>query len=213
MAKEAQYRARDAGFSLRETVRNNPLPAAMIAVGLGWLAVQATMGGDGRVVREVEAYPYREREELGRRRAMAGEARQREETVSRMQERAGETITHAQERAGELAGEVQERAQQVTHEAQRQVRRARGRFETMFDENPLGMGAIALAVGAAIGMMLPSTRREDRIMGEARDTLMQRAGEVAEETMGKVEQAAQEAEQTVEETVEEESQRQEDFIT
>ena len=91
-----------------------------------------------------------------------------------MQERAGETITHAQERAGELAGEVQERAQQVTHEAQRQVRRARGRFETMFDENPLGMGAIALAVGAAIGMMLPSTRREGRIMGEARDTLMQR---------------------------------------
>ena len=62
MAKEAQYRARDAGLSLRETVRNNPLPAAMIAVGLGWLAVQATMGGDGRVVREVEAYPYRERE-------------------------------------------------------------------------------------------------------------------------------------------------------
>lgn len=211
MAKEAQIRARETGSSLMETVRNNPLPAAMVAVGLGWLAVQATMGGDGRAVREVETYPYRERGEMGERaRDMAGEVRHRaEETMGRVQERAGETVQHAQERAGELAGEVQDRAQQVASQAQRQVRRARGRIETMIDENPLAMGAVALAVGAAIGMLLPSTRQEDRMMGEARDTLMHRAGEMAEETMGKVEQAAEETERKVEE----ESRQQEGMIT
>jgi len=211
MAREVQHRAREAGFSLRETVRNNPLPAAMVAVGLGWLALQATMGGDGRAVREVEAYPYREREDVeGRAREMAGEARHRaEETVTRIQERAGETVTQAQERAGEIAGEVQQRAEQVTHEAQRQVQRARGRLETMIDENPLAMGAVALAVGAAIGMMLPGTRHEDRIMGETRDRLMHRAEEMAEETMGKVEEAAHEAERSVQE----ESQREQDMMT
>ena len=211
MAREVEHRAREAGFNLRETVRSNPLPAAMVAVGLGWLAVQATMGGDGRAVREVEAYPHRERDMMegqareaeGRAREMAGEARHRaEETMTRVQERAGETMTQAQERAGEIAGEVQHRAEEVTHEARRQVQRARGRFETMIDENPL-------AVGAAIGMMLPSTRQEDRIMGEARDTLVHRAEEMAEETMGKVEEAAHEAERKVEE----ESQRREDLMT
>lgn len=222
MAREVQHRAREAGFSLRDTVRNNPLPAAMVAVGLGWLAVQATMGGDGREVREIEAYPYRERDMMeGRTREMAGEARHRaEETMSRVQERAGETMGQAQERAGEIAGEVQHRAEEVTHEAQRQVQRARGRFETMMDENPLTMGVVALAVGAAIGMMLPSTRQEDRIMGEARDTIVHRAEEMAEETMGKVEEAAHEAERKVEETTheaerraQEEGQRQEDLMT
>lgn len=201
MASEVGHRARDAGFSLRETVRSNPLPAAMVAVGLGWLAVQATMRGDGQAVREVEMYRERPGGEMeGRAREMTEEARRRaEEATSRVRARADETMTEAQQRAGELAGEVQERAQEVTHEAQRRARRARGRLETMIDENPLAMGAVALAVGAAIGMALPSTRQEDRVMGEARDTLVRRAEEMAEETMGQVEQVAEEAERSVEE--------------
>lgn len=206
MASEVGHRARGAGFSLRETVRGNPLPAAMVAVGLGWLAVQATMRGDGRAVREAEMYRERypgERypgEMEGRAREMTGEARHRaEEAATELRTRADETMTEARERAGELAGEVQERAQEVTHEAQRRARRARGRLETMIDENPLAMGAVALAIGAAIGMALPSTRQEDRIMGEARDTLVHRAEEMAEDTMGRVEQVAEEAERTAEE--------------
>lgn len=200
MAREVGHRAREAGFSLRDTVRNNPLPAAMVAVGLGWLAVQATMGGDGHAVREVEAYP----EEMeGRGRELTAEARRRaDETVSRVQERASETMEQAQQRAGEVAGEVQERAQQVATRAQRQVRRARGRIETMIDENPLAMGAVALAVGAAIGMALPSTRQEDRIMGKARDDLVERAEGVAEDAMHRAERVAEEAGKAAEEEAE-----------
>jgi ElaB/YqjD/DUF883 family membrane-anchored ribosome-binding protein len=42
-------------------------------------------------------------------------------------------------------------------------------------ENPLAAGAIALAVGAAIAMVLPATGAENRAMGETRDRVWQRA--------------------------------------
>jgi hypothetical protein len=35
--------------------------------------------------------------------------------------------------------------------------------------NPLALGAVALAVGAAVGYSLPRTHKEDALMGAARD--------------------------------------------
>lgn len=42
-------------------------------------------------------------------------------------------------------------------------------------EQPLVLGAIGLAVGAAVGALLPDTEAEDRLMGETRDDLVERA--------------------------------------
>jgi len=74
-------------------------------------------------------------------------------------------------------------------------------LDTLYEE-PLIIGGVALAVGAAIGVSLPSTRREDRILGpirdDARDTayaygeeVAERAGHVAEKAY---EAATEEAE-------------------
>ena len=48
-------------------------------------------------------------------------------------------------------------------------------------EQPLVLGAIGLAVGAAVGALLPGTETEDRLMGETRDDLAERARATAEE--------------------------------
>lgn len=45
--------------------------------------------------------------------------------------------------------------------------------------NPLLVGAVGLAIGAAIAAALPKTRQEDQLLGSASDHLKQRAGEVA----------------------------------
>src|SRR5690606_29272661 len=37
VAHNASETARDAGDSLMETIRDNPVPAAMVGIGLGWL--------------------------------------------------------------------------------------------------------------------------------------------------------------------------------
>lgn len=48
-------------------------------------------------------------------------------------------------------------------------------------EQPLVLGAVGLAVGAAVGALLPGTEAEDRLMGETRDDLAERGRATAEE--------------------------------
>jgi hypothetical protein len=69
-------------------------------------------------------------------------------------------------------------------------RRARQGFLHTLNEQPLVLGAIGLAVGAVLGSALPSTSREDRMMGGARDRLKHRAAEEGREQMHKAQAAA-----------------------
>jgi hypothetical protein len=47
------------------------------------------------------------------------------------------------------------RGRQIVRRGVREVRRAEQSFEGTLRENPLAVGAVALAVGAAIGLALP----------------------------------------------------------
>jgi len=76
---------------------------------------------------------------------------------------------------------------------------AQDQYEYYLEENPLAVGAVALALGAAVGLSIPSTRVENRWMGEARENLMQKAGETAREAVEKVQQVAGQVTETVKE--------------
>jgi hypothetical protein len=49
----------------------------------------------------------------------------------------------------------------------------------MLEDQPLVMGALAFAAGAALGAVVPHTRQEDELMGEAADEVKHQAGEIA----------------------------------
>ncbi|MBS1795580.1 MAG: DUF3618 domain-containing protein [Acidobacteria bacterium] len=89
-------------------------------------------------------------------------------------------------KAGELGGQVQEK------------------YEYYLEENPLALGAVALAVGAAVGFAIPATEYENELVGETRENLMARVGEKVGETIDKVKTIADQAKNTVAETVTEE---------
>ena len=59
-----------------------------------------------------------------------------------------------------------------------------------FQDQPLIGGALAFALGAAIGAALPHTRREDDAMGETADGVRNEMSAKASDTMHKVEEAA-----------------------
>jgi hypothetical protein len=125
-------------------------------------------------------------------------------TVGAMRARARHTAEDARASAGEMGARARERMERARHElaeragqtgyyARRYGRRARQGFLQTLDEQPLVLGAIGLAVGAALGSILPRTTREDRWMGETRDQLKHQAEELGREELEKAKSAARAA--------------------
>ena len=112
------------------------------------------------------------------------------EYASTAKQAVGEYASSARETVGEYASTardtVNEYAASAASTAQgrlERVRSAAGTATTATDDwvqdNPLAAGALALAVGAAIGLACPATDYEDRAMGETRDQALARARNVA----------------------------------
>lgn len=80
--------------------------------------------------------------------------------------------------------------------AQHQMEAAAGRasrtFSDLLEREPLVIGAIGMAVGAAIGAMLPSTRFEDEHFGRSRDHLKDQAEDMLHQTAEDAKEVARE---------------------
>ncbi|MDQ3130188.1 MAG: DUF3618 domain-containing protein [Acidobacteriota bacterium] len=74
---------------------------------------------------------------------------------------------------------------------------AREQYDYYIEENPLAVGAVALALGAAVGLSIPSTRYEGQLLGETRDNLLAKAQDAAGDLVDKVKQVAGEAQKTL----------------
>jgi ElaB/YqjD/DUF883 family membrane-anchored ribosome-binding protein len=205
--KEATVgRAQETGSGIVETIRANPLPAALTGIGLGWLLVSARRSGSsGQPSYRDRAYGYPPRyEDRGVSGSSAGQAlgRARDsvgETASRAQEKVGDAASEAQDRAGEVASRAQDRVSNLADQARYQARRASGGFQRMLRENPLTMGALAVGTGAAVGLAIPQSAQEHEAMGEARDNLVETVQEKAQEAQQKVQRVAEEAQSAAKE--------------
>jgi hypothetical protein len=92
----------------------------------------------------------------------------------------------AQHTAGDLVERGRNAAGYVTEHAQGQAEWAKRSFESAISENPLVVGAVALAAGAIVGALIPHTEAENRLMGEARDTFVESAQGAAQEALQQV---------------------------
>ncbi len=215
--KEATVgRAREARSGVVETVRANPLPAALTGIGLGWLLMSARGQGSAQSRYRDDAYRYRTptneyAREVGEYPVApkylprdGDEGTSAGESLGRARDKVGETATQAQDKAGDLAGRAQNKAGDVTSrgqdrvsqlgsQARQQASRASGGFQRMLNENPLTVGALGVGVGAAIGLAIPETSKEHEVMGEARDTVVEKAQEKAQEVQQSVQRVAEEA--------------------
>ncbi|TWA83790.1 hypothetical protein FBZ85_101539 [Azospirillum brasilense] len=112
--------------SVGETMRSNPIPLAMIGIGLGWLALTAS-GYDRRIARSGAMHNVRDR---------AGSAAQyARDTFYNAGGTVREAASHAYERASDAASHVYERASDAVDEAGDRVRgltdQARDRAQDM----------------------------------------------------------------------------------
>jgi ElaB/YqjD/DUF883 family membrane-anchored ribosome-binding protein len=189
--QDVRERARYAGEVTYGYARENAIPLGLIGLGIGWLLVSGRRRRNGGY--RIRQY---DRQAFGNRDIDYGEdfdatdwadnsatrgtdpspfKRSMEETKERAAEvadRAKNGLNKGVRRARERARELGQRANELSHQAREQFDRAESSALDFANENPLAVGAAALAVGVGVGLLLPSTRREDEFLGEARDRLI-----------------------------------------
>ena len=69
------------------------------------------------------------------------------------------------------------------------VNQAQGLWQKL-EANPLALGAVGLAVGSIVGVIAPRLQKEDQLMGEARDHLLEHMQAGAEQAAGHLRTAA-----------------------
>lgn len=193
MARNAVDSVNDKGHSLMSTIRGNPVPAAMIGVGLGWLLLKGRRGS-GREIHST----YHMHGGVNDWSEAGGEEHS---AMDRVKERASDVGHRVKETASDVGHNVKETASEVADRAQHAASAAAHRTQDvashLMHDHPVVLGAAALAIGLAAGMSMPATRREDELMGPARDRMMDRAQRVASE---KASQLSRVAERVLEET-------------
>ena len=188
--------ARQTGSRLMEFITENPLPAAAVGLGAIWLFTlrkggQSEVSGD-RMARFAYTGPER-REPNGR----PGLGRRLADRADSMRHTVGDAASHAGERAGELKERVSERAGELGSAAKERAREAKGGLEEMMRSNPLALAAGAAVLGLALGMLVPESEPERKLMGPARDQLADRVQSTAQRVKDSAVEAGREVQETV----------------
>ena len=204
MAQQTADMVSDAQRSLMQSIRENPVPAVMVGIGLGWMILNASnrkkqMGSDsqyGDYQRGGSRSTYDEQ-----RRAdwstmyddhqERGYDQQPSGTMNRARNKASEVVDSVKQKTSELADQTQRKASEMGERVADQTRVQTRRVEQAFQDNPLVIGAAALALGLAAGLAIPSTEKEAELVGDTRDELMDKVRDVAEDTKEKVQQVAE----------------------
>lgn len=215
--------------NLNEAVKRNPVPVALMGIGMAWLMMSgkegryapdrapASSGQFGRKLSDVAnrlssaASAGRERLSSGRESVghAGGSMRERASHAgSSMRERASHAGSSMRDQAASLSAGARERAARISDSARYGAHRARGGFETALREQPLLVGAIGIAIGAALGSLLPPTRQEDEWLGDTRDRLAGQAKQQANLQLRKGKQIAKAAGEAATSAAEEEASRQ-----
>jgi len=84
-----------------------------------------------------------------------------------------------------------------------QVKQNARRAVGVAQENPLGLAIGSVAAGFIVGLLLPSSRVEDRKLGPIADDVKEKAKETGQEALQRGQQVAQEAAQSAQQTVQE----------
>jgi gas vesicle protein len=211
MAQQTADMVSDAQRSLVQSIRENPVPAVMVGIGLGWMILNASnrkkqTGSDshyGDYQRRGSRSSYDEQQRAGWNTMYDDQQerdydRQSSGTMDRARNKASEVVDTVKQKTSELAdttqrkaSEIGERAEEMAGRVADQTRVQTRRVEHAFQDNPLVIGAAALALGLAAGLAIPSTEKEDELVGDTRDELVDKVRDVAEDTKAKVQQVAE----------------------
>lgn len=149
------------GANLFRTAKENPVPTAIVALGLALLFKARSKDGDAT-------------------RRWSGDDLDFEET--------GHGLRDAKEKVQEVADTARDKVSHAAEQVSEKAKRTGNTLQRFFESNPLIASAGVVVLGAAIGALIPETEKEKQIMGHARDQIVDRAKGVAQHAQGAFEQ-------------------------
>lgn len=172
--------------NLGRDVRDNPLPLLITGVGLAWL-----MRADSGNRRDEARFDYEDYD--------GSDESSVKDSLKQGAERVREGAEHMRDRASRMGSSIKrgarsgrEHVRDATHSVSDGLERVSQSWNRMLDEQPLLLGLLGLAAGAAIAAALPSTETEDEWMGEASDEAKLLAARKSRELAGDARHAVEE---------------------
>jgi len=192
-----------------DTIRRNPIPAAMAGAGLALLWANRSSGQNGHTAdRRYTAY-YGTTSSYGQQQPyLYGEQGQGQgigqkvgDTVGQVGENVGQTVGQIGQNVGQTAGQIGQNVGQTAGQIGQNVGQTVGQVGNQLDRfmqaSPLAMGAIALGAGALIGAVLPETPQEQRVLGDASRTVGETVRDTVDQAATKAEEQMDKAEEKV----------------
>jgi ElaB/YqjD/DUF883 family membrane-anchored ribosome-binding protein len=209
--------------NLGRSVKENPVPALLTAVGIAWMVASSNRpkpsladAYDDRYARDdLNAGGFDDtgyEDDAGdQKEGLTDKAQRLKASAEGSLSDAGQRVKSAAERARQKLASTKDTVsaglRRSSGTAQLQTQRVREGFNSLLTEQPLLLGALGIAVGAAIGAVLPATEQEDRLFGSARDKALsevkQRGTETYEQVRDKANAVGEEAKQSISNAVRE----------
>jgi len=212
--------AQQVGTTVVDAVKRNPLPTALIGLGVGWMLVNSLRNKEQNDYRDDERYLYT---------GSLGERYRGQPPATELAYYTGQPVSPARQSPSSpsalemqysvnyepaeldrmeqlytepaLSGSYDASAERFDEWTAQQSNRGQGmgwNLQQTLEENPIPFGIAALAIGVAIGLALPATQPESQLMGDARDQVVDRAQTMVDHAVQRVEQVAAEAEPQLE---------------
>lgn len=198
--------------TLGQTIKENPAPVVLTTIGVAWLVGSILRNSHREDTQSWEASTdYGDAYEgvgtgtessraTGIRSRFARTRQHMRTKLDQAKSRLHSHGEHLGEQLGEQTSGLRERVRHRTESLRGSMSHAaeyghdaRVRAQSFYNEQPLVVGAAALAIGALLGALLPTTARENELLGETRDRALRRAKEIGEEQFDRARQAARRA--------------------
>ncbi len=197
-----EFAKSDDGVSatLSDAVRQHPLPAALIGMGLIWLMSGKTARQQaGKIVEQTGAsrIPDLAADAADKsRRALQSGYDAISEAVSdaraSLEQDGGAIVDRASNAVVTSATSVKQAVTQLQDnlEAARTFDNTKAKVTELLERQPLLLGVVGLAVGAGLAAAMPPTQLEKELLGDASESFMRKARDLSSEHLGQAGQIA-----------------------
>lgn len=159
----------DFGRNLGAQVKNNPMPMILTSVGLSWMMMSS---GHNGAAHAYDTY---------------------DTSADTDEEGFMDTLGDAAAKSRDKIGAAGDSMHGATQNAKRSAQNARESLAQFYRDQPLLAGSVGIAIGAALGALVPPTEFEDEAVGEARDRSVDAAKSKAAQKYDEVRESARDS--------------------